>query len=275
MTDATDAPAKAASGSSFYAGMRILPREKREAMYDVYAFCRAVDDIADGDAAQDDPAGAMNRWRADIDAMYAGGDAGHAAFLKPHVQRYGLKREDFLAVVDGMEMDLQGPVVAPDVATLDLYCDRVASAVGRLSVRIFGLEEKPGVELAYHLGRALQLTNILRDLDEDAGLGRLYLPLEYLRDAGMSDFAPSAVLAHPGLPQVCRRILARARDHYAQANRIMDAAPRAVVKAPRLMASAYGDVLARLEKRGFALPRARIGVDKLRLLGAVLRWGVL
>jgi presqualene diphosphate synthase len=275
MTDVTAAPAKAASGSSFYAGMRILPRDKREAMYAVYAFCRAVDDIADGDAARDDPQGAMNRWRADIDALYAGRAPGQAAFLAPHVARYALKREDFLAVIDGMEMDLHGPVVAPDAATLDLYCDRVASAVGRLSVRIFGMEEKAGVELAHHLGRALQLTNILRDIDEDADLGRLYLPREAMMAAGMTELSPRAVLAHPGLPQVCGRLLQQARAHFREATRIMDLGPRAAVKAPRLMASAYGDVLERLQKRGFAPPRQRVGVDKLRLLFAVLRWGVL
>ena len=114
MNEPVAQPARAASGSSFYAGMRILPREKREAMFDVYAFCRAVDDIADGDAHQDDPAGAMQRWRDDIDAIYAGRPAGEAAHLAPHVQRYGLKREDFVAVVDGMDMDLRGPIVAPD-----------------------------------------------------------------------------------------------------------------------------------------------------------------
>ncbi len=273
MTDVVDAPARAASGSSFYAGMRILPRDKREAMYDVYAFCRAVDDIADGDAATDDPAAAMNRWRAAIDAIYAGGDVGQASHLSPHVARYGLKRDDFLAVIDGMEMDLDGPVVAPDAATLDLYCDRVASAVGRLSVRIFGLEDKAGVDLAYHLGRALQLTNILRDLDEDAELGRLYLPREALVAAGIDDLSPRAVLAHPGLAQVCAGLIAQAKTHYAAANAIMDASPRAAVKAPRLMAAAYGDVLARLEKRGFTAPRARVGVHKLKLIGAALRWG--
>ena len=269
------AQAKAAAGSSFYAGMRILPREKREAMYDVYGFCRAVDDIADGDACADDPTGAMNRWRTDIDALYDGGDAGQASFLRPHVQRHGLRRKDFLAVIDGMEMDLRGPVVAPDFVTLDLYCDRVASAVGRLSVRIFGLEERTGIDLAHHLGRALQMTNILRDLDEDAGLGRLYLPREDLLASGMTELTPRAVLAHPGLPQVCAGLLRQARAHYLEATRIMDGAPRSVVKAPRLMASAYGDVLARLAKRGFAAPRVRVGVDKLRLIGAVLRWGVM
>lgn len=274
MSGPVDQPEKAASGSSFYAGMRILPREKRQAMYDIYAFCRAVDDIADGDAHQDDPAGAMQRWRADIDAVYAGRPAGEAAHLAPHVAQYGLKREDFLAVIDGMEMDLRGPIIAPDAATLDLYCDRVASAVGRLSVRIFGLEDAAGVQLAHHLGRALQLTNILRDIDEDAGLGRLYLPREALLAAGMTDLSPAAVVAHSRLAEACAPLIAQAHAHFSAAQAIMDRAPRAAVKAPRLMKAAYADVLARLEKRGFASPRIRVGVDKVKLIGAVLRWGL-
>ena len=88
-------------------------------------------------------------------------------------------------MLDGMEMDVAEDIVAPDLATLDLYCDRVASAVGRLSIKVFGMEEGPGFALAHHLGRALQLTNILRDIDEDAAIGRLYLPREYLVAAGL------------------------------------------------------------------------------------------
>ncbi|MCB1544528.1 MAG: presqualene diphosphate synthase HpnD [Rhodoblastus sp.] len=274
MSEPVDQPEKAASGSSFYAGMRVLPREKRQAMFDVYAFCRAVDDIADGDAHQDDPAGAIQRWRDEIDALYAGGAPGEAAHLAPHVAHYGLKREDFVAVIDGMDMDLRGPIVAPDAATLDLYCDRVASAVGRLSVRIFGIEESVGVELAHHLGRALQLTNILRDIDEDAERGRLYLPREALLAAGMTELTPAAVVANPRLAEACAPLLAQAHAHFEAAQHIMERAPRAAVKAPRLMAAAYADVLARLEKRGFVAPRLRVGVDKLKMLGALLRWGL-
>ena len=274
MNGPVDQPAQAASGSSFYAGMRILPREKRQAMFDVYAFCRAVDDIADGDAHQDDPAGAMQRWRDEIEALYAGGAPGEAAHLAPHVKHYGLKREDFVAVIDGMDMDLHGPIVAPDAVTLDLYCDRVASAVGRLSVRVFGMDDKLGVELAHHLGRALQLTNILRDIDEDAERGRLYLPREALVAAGMTELTPTAVVAHPRLAEACAPLLGQAHAHFEAAQAIMDRAPRAVVKAPRLMAAAYADVLARLERRGFASPRIRVGVDKVKLLWALLRWGI-
>ena len=274
MSAPVEQPARAAAGPSFYPGLRILPKDKRQAMYDVYAFCREVDDIADGDAHQNDPSGAMQRWRDDIDAIYAGRPSGQATFLAPHVARYGLKREDFIAIIDGMEMDLRGPVVAPDAATLDLYCDRVASAVGRLSVRIFGMEVKAGVDLAHHLGRALQLTNILRDIDEDAALGRLYLPRETLLAAGMTELTPNAVAAHPRLSHACAPLLAQAHAHFKAAQKIMDSAPRAAVKAPRLMAAAYADVLARLKKRGFASPRIRVGVDKVKLIGAVLRWGL-
>ena len=101
------------------------------------------------------------------------------------MQAFGLQQADFLAVIDGMDMDVEADIRAPDLATLDLYCDRVAGAVGRLSIRVFGMEEAPGAELAHQLGRALQLTNILRDLDEDAAIGRLYLPRELLAQAGI------------------------------------------------------------------------------------------
>ena len=107
---------------------------------------------------------------------------------------------------------------APDLATLDLYCDRVASAVGRLSVRVFGMEEGEGIALAHHLGRALQLTNILRDLDEDAGMGRLYLPREALTAAGIAATEPAAVLAHPALATACAPIIERARADFREAD---------------------------------------------------------
>ena len=138
------------------------------------------------------------------------------------VRAFGLRREDFLAVIDGMEMDVLADILAPDDATLDLYCDRVASAVGRLSVRVFGLPSRTAFCLAHHLGRALQLTNILRDLDEDAALGRLYLPREGLLHAGISSFNPAAVISNPALPQVCAELVERARAHFAKSDEIMD-----------------------------------------------------
>ncbi len=130
--------------------------------------------------------------------------------LAQPVRDFNLQRKDFDAVIDGMAMDAAEDIRAPDWGTLDLYCDRVASAVGRLSVRIFGLPELQGQALAYHLGRALQLTNILRDIDEDAAIGRLYLPREALRAAGVETDDPLEAAADPKLAAACVEVAALA-----------------------------------------------------------------
>src|SRR5215510_7513057 len=220
------AAAERASGSSFYTAMRILPRAQRDAMFEIYSFCRQVDDIADSSGPRDERRRALDRWRADIDSLYSATPTPRLAGLGRAVREFGLKRQDFHDVIDGMEMDVVADIRAPDDATLDMYCNRVASAVGRLSVRVFGMEEHDGVALAHHLGRALQLTNILRDLDEDAAFGRLYLPAEGLRAAGIGSAEPAAVLASPGLAQVCNGIVARAQRHFALADEIMARSPR-------------------------------------------------
>ena len=274
-TQENAAPALPAAGSSFYLAMRILPRRRREAMYAIYAFCRAVDDVADGEGPRDMRLAALDRWRRDIDDLYADAHpAAPLASLHAAVRQFGLRREDFHAVIDGMAMDVTADIRAPDWATLDLYCDRVASAVGRLSTRIFGLAEEPGTALAHHLGRALQLTNILRDLDEDAALGRLYMPKEALMSAGIGEAAPHAVLAHPRLGVACAEVAARADRHFEAAEHIMATCPRAAVRAPRLMAVAYGMILKRLRERGWSTPRAPVSAGKLPLLWAALRNGL-
>jgi squalene synthase HpnD len=264
-----------AVGSSFYTAMRILPRPRREAMYAIYGFCRAVDDIADGTGPRDERLRQLEAWRADIDALFAGQAPTRAADLADPIAAFGLRRPDFHAVIDGMVMDVKGDIRAPDWATLDLYCDRVASAVGRLSTRIFGLPADGGDALAHHLGRALQLTNILRDIDDDAALGRLYLPREALQAAGISRDEPAAALAHPGLGQACLRVSEQAKAHFREADRIMAGCPRPLVRAPRLMAAAYSTLLDDLLARGWSPPRAPVRVRRLRLLGAVLRYGVM
>ena len=270
------APVPLAAGSSFYLAMRILPGPQREAMYAIYAFCRAVDDVADSDSPRDERLAALERWRGHIDRLFETGEApARLDGLRDAVRQFGAKHEDFHAVIDGMAMDATADIRAPDWATLDLYCDRVASAVGRLSVRIFGLEEEIGARLAYDLGRALQLTNILRDLDEDAALGRLYLPREALASAHIDESMPGVVLRHPQLAAACAEVAARAEWHFAAADRIMTACPREVVRAPRLMAAAYATVLKRLQQRGWSPPRERISTDKVRLLAAFVRYGLL
>ena len=131
--------------SSFYAAMKTMPAKERAGMFAIYAFCRAVDDIADDQ--QGDKAGrtaALNAWRRDVAAVYAGGEPGQAGFLVQAVRDFDLEQADFVAVIDGMQMDVDADIVAPSHDILDLYCDRVASAVGRLSVKVFGMETAAG-----------------------------------------------------------------------------------------------------------------------------------
>lgn len=272
--------AKIVSRSSFYTALRILPRAQRQAMYEIYAFCRAVDDIADEGGSTEERLAGLKRWREELNELYRHRRAGPLVRgLAPEIAEFSLQRADFLAVIDGMEMDVHRAIAAPGSsamswAELDLYCDRVASAVGRLSVRVYGIEEKAGIELSHHLGRALQLTNILRDLDEDAEMGRLYLPAEALDGAGIADREPAEVLAHPRLGDVCAELTERARGQFAQAHRIMDAQPRATVRSPRTMASVYGSILDALEARGWSAPRRKIKLAKHRVVWAVLRHGL-
>ncbi len=271
-TNGATSAAATASGSSFYTAMRILPREQRNAMFEIYAFCRAVDDIADDDAGDRAAREArLAQWRHDIDAIYGGEPPAHLTGLTQAVRRFGLAREDFHAVIDGMEMDVQGPILAPDLEMLDLYCDRVASAVGRLSVRVFGMTENDGKALAHHLGRALQLTNTLRDIDEDAAIGRLYLPREDLERAGIEDSDPPAVAAHPALAQVCAAVAVRAAEHFEKADAIMARSPRAAVRAPRIMAGAYRQILNRLIARGWQAPRAPVKLGKGQIAQILIR----
>jgi presqualene diphosphate synthase len=260
-----------AAGSSFYGGMRILPRPQREAMFEIYAFCRAVDDIADDPGPREARRSQLQCWRADIDALYAGAPPHQLHGLAQAVQTFDLQRGDFLGVIDGMEMDVLADIRAPDRPTLELYCDRVACAVGRLSVRVFGMERDAGLALADQLGRALQLTNILRDLDEDAALGRLYLPRDALRDAGIISTEPQTVLANPMLGEACGVLVELARQHFAKSRAIMAQAPRRTVRAPRIMAEAYGLILGGLVARGFTPPRHRVRLPRWRLLLIVLR----
>jgi phytoene synthase len=289
-----DAPVSAARRSSFYLAMRVLPREQRDAMYEIYGFCRAVDDIADGDGTSgsgDDNSRAarsiaLNIWRARIDALYPGSPANAPAGVNldgqpptaPGLARaiadFDLHKDDFIAVIDGMQMDLDEDIQAPDFAVLDLYCDRVASAVGRLSTQVFGLPRPAGVKLAHHLGRALQFTNILRDVDEDAGINRLYLAREFLVNAGVTERTPAAVLASPGLAQACDTLARAAIVHYDEADAVMRRAPRTAVRAPRLMSVVYRDLLNKTIARGWTAPRTRASASRVKLLWLLLRHGL-
>ncbi len=260
-----------AAGTSFYRGMRILPRDRRAAMYAIYAFCRLVDDVADEPAPMQAKQAGLQAWRDAVAAVYAGQTRDPVTrVLAAAVPRYELRQRDFLDVIDGMQMDAETLITAPDFATLDLYCDRVAAAVGRLSVRAFGDPSPRADEVAFSLGRALQLTNILRDLAEDAARDRLYLPREWLDEAGVPH-NPAAALASPRLPVVCDRVLAEARRRFQLADAAMTGCDQRAMRPARLMGATYSALLDRLEARGWHDLHHPVRVPKWRKLSIALR----
>ncbi len=264
-----------AAGSSFYWAMRFLPVRKREALFAIYAFCREVDDIADGDLAREDKIVALDRWRQKIEQLYAGnpGDEITRA-LAPAVVDFKLRKRDFIAVIEGMDMDARGPIVAPPLEELDLYCDRVASAVGRLCIHAFGEATPAGERVADHLGRALQLTNILRDVDEDAAIDRLYLPAEHLAAAGIAVVTPRDVACDARLPQVIAAVGVMAEQAFANSEAAIALCDKDAVRPAVIMMRVYRQHLDRLRAndwkpvpplRGFA----RIKANAAKLWTAV------
>ena len=264
-----------AAGSSFFWAMRLLPRQRRRAMNALYAFCREVGDIADGEASRSLKQTLLLNWRSEIAHLYAGRPR-HTVTrsLNEAIHLYGLRCDDFLAIIDGMEMDARTDIRAPSFAELDRYCERVAVAVGRISVRIFGEASPAGERVAAELGRALQLTNILRDLAEDAQRHRLYLPRELLHAHGIFATMPSWVLAQPALPDVCRDLALLAERHYAAAAEAIAACPRWTMRPAAVMLGIYHALLHELLARGWRQLDEPIRTPAWRNLALVIRHGL-
>jgi phytoene synthase len=265
-----------AAGSSFYWAMCLLEAPRRLAMYAIYAFCRDVDDIVDEPGADADKSRRLDLWRDDIAAIYAGRRPSQslAQALVAPVAAYALPKEDFLAVIDGCAMDIGDGLVRPSLATLDLYCDRVAAAVGRLSVRVFGDASAAGFDVANHQGRALQLTNILRDVSVDAALGRLYLPDELLTAHGIGGRDVQAIIADPALPAVCRDLAVVAERHYAAARAAMARCSRRAMRPAAVMLEMYHAIYRRCAADGWR-PRAQpVKVPKAAKIWCALRYGL-
>lgn len=263
---ATSVTAK--SGSTFYWPMRLLPASKRAAMFAIYAFCRRIDDIADEPGEPADKRAALDVWRRDIRDLYVGGAPGGplTAALKGAIERYGLPRAEFEALIDGMAMDVAGEeaggMQAPDLDTLRLYCRRVAGAVGMLAIRVFDRADPATERFALALGEALQLTNILRDLAEDAELRRLYLPRELLRAAGIDATDPDEVLANPALPKACEALADLAEARFAEARSAIAGQARGSLWAATAMMVLYHRLLKRLHAAGWRDLKARVRVGR-------------
>ncbi|MDB5397703.1 MAG: putative fusion protein of y4aC and y4aD [Rhodospirillales bacterium] len=266
------AAAVAHAGSSFTKGMQILPRERRRAMYALYGFCRAVDDIVDAPAPVDDKRAELSAWSAELDRIYDGqGNYALGRELVDAVRRYGLPRDEFDLILEGMMIDAAPVVRIADRQGLSDYARRVAGAVGVLSCRIFGAPGLEAKNFAIYLGETLQLTNILRDVDEDATIDRLYLPLDMIRAAGIStDQDTKAIVVDPRIVGVCEALAAEVTERYRL---LPDRTPRAYwreLRSARIMQMAYGLVFRKLVTRGWRQRDLRPRLTKREGLSTLL-----
>ena len=256
----------AQSGSSFYYSFRLLPPDRRRAITALYAFCREVDDVVD---EVHDPAVARAKlawWRTEVGAAFDGVPQHPVAqALAPVVRSFRLPREHFDAVIDGMAMDLSQQRYA-DFADLERYCHRVAGVVGLMSAEIFGYEEASTAGFARDLGIAFQLTNIVRDVGEDARRGRLYLPQEDLARFGVSASAVLRAREEPGFRELMAFEVERARAWYDRAMGQLAPRDRKAQRASLAMAAIYRALLDEIARDGYRVLDRRIALTPLRKL---------
>ena len=266
----------ARSGTTFLWSMKVIAPERRRAMYAIYAFCREVDDIADTPGEVAPRLAALNAWREEIDRLYGGSPAMPTArALAPAIRRFGLPREEFLAIIDGMETDLAQRVELAATDDLLSYCRRVAGAVGMLIIHVFGISAHPGPIMAKTMGNAFQITNILRDLVDDAKEGRLYVPRDILAQHGITASSPDDVLKHPAFAGVCTELALMARHHYVEADRLLGEIGRRRIRPIVAMMKVYSEILDLLERRGWTRLDLPVKPPKARVVWLALRYGLL
>ena len=266
----------AQSSSSFLWGMRILPRERRRAMFAIYAFCREVDDIADEPGKLADKRRALADWRAEIHRLYADCPTRPTtrALLGP-VRRFGLPQDEFLAVIDGMETDAAPALRMLTLDDLLSYCRKVAGAVGMLSIHAFGVPQAPGPRIAEALGYAFQLTNVLRDLKEDAALERIYVPQDLLIRHGVATESIDAAIRHPGFADACAELAQLARSYYGEADRLITELASRRMRPAAVMMAVYRETFEGLQARGWKRIDEPVRLTQTRKIWLALRHGLL
>ena len=263
----------AASGSSFYNSFRFLDKDKRRAITALYAFCREVDDVVDECSDANVARTTLNWWRDEVAAIY-GGKPQHpvAIALVPIVKQYNMAQEHLLEIIDGMEMDLDQPRYA-DFKALQLYCYRVASVVGLLTVEIFGYTDRQTLKYAHDLGIAFQLTNIIRDVGEDARRNRIYLPMDEMQQFGVT--AADILNAHEtdSFQKLMAFQIERAQRYYDHALALLPAEDRKTQRTGLIMAAIYRATLVEVIASGCHVLKERVSLTPTyKLWLAVKAW---
>jgi phytoene synthase len=256
----------AASGSSFYYSFMFLPKEKRRAIIALYAFCREVDDVVDECTDEQVARTTLNWWRGQVAEIY-GGKPQHpvAIALIPVVVKFNMAQELLLEIIDGMEMDLDQPRYN-DFKSLQLYCYRVASVVGLLSVEIFGYTDRQTLKYAHDLGIAFQLTNIIRDIGEDARRNRIYLPMDEMQQFGVTAADILNANETENFHKLMEFQIERAEGFYQQALAQLPPVDRKNQRTGLIMAAIYRATLDEVKASGCHVLKERISLTPLRKL---------
>ena len=262
------------SGSNFYYSFLFLSKAKRQAMYTIYAFCKAVDSAVDEPPAGSNPKDELRRWRRELDAVYGGTPTlPIAVSLAHHVKALSIPKAYFEELVKGVEMDLS-PTRYATFDELSLYCYRVASVVGLICLHIFGTTSPRAQDYAVSLGMAFQLTNILRDIAADASDNRVYLPLDDLRNCNYSEQALLQKTYSPEFKALMQQEAHRARQYYEKARAALAGLPqserRALIVA-EIMRGIYSRILDKIEQSGYQVFGPRISLSTSHRLAIALR----
>ncbi len=263
----------ASSGSSFYSSFRFLPKDKRRAITALYAFCREVDDVVDECTDANVARTTLNWWRAQVAAIYEGKPQHPVCIaLVPIVRQFNLAQEHLLEIIDGMEMDLE-QARYQDFKSLQLYCYRVASVVGLLSVEIFGYSNRQTLKYAHDLGIAFQLTNIIRDVGEDARRNRIYLPMDEMQQFNVT----AADILNARETENFQKLMAfqieRAQRFYDQALAQLPGEDRKSQRTSLIMAAIYRATLIEVTASGCHVLKERVSLTPTyKLWLAIKTW---
>lgn len=262
------------SGTSFFWSMRFLPLAQRTAMYTIYAFCRHIDDIVDGDTPMAEKMALIRAWREEINNIYdkkiPTTEIGRRIYK--NCMRFKLPKEEFVRLIDSIAMDIPNPLQGPDLSSFYEYCRGVAGVPGSLSLRIFGCnDEKIIEELSTSLGNAMQITNILRDVKEDAQANRLYIPSEFLEKAQIASRDPLNVVVDKNLA-VAREELARlARDNFDKADRLIPHLDKRAARHVKMIENIYRKYFDIMERRGWEVISPKPAIGKFKKLSIALK----
>ncbi len=262
------------SGTSFFWSMRFLPAAQRNAMYTIYAFCRHIDDIVDGDSPMAEKIDLLQAWREEMDNIFdkkvPTTEIGRKIYK--NCMRFKLPKEEFLHLIDSIGMDVPNPVQAPDLNKFYRYCRGVAGVPGSLTLRILGCKDEQVInDLATSLGNALQITNILRDVKEDALNNRLYIPREYLEKAQITVTDPMSVVVDKNLVVAREELARQAKDNYAKADRLIPQLDKKISRHVRMIESIYRRYFDMMENRGWEVISPKPSLGKFKKLSLALR----